>query len=79
MPNVRSYWNVDIGYDTVRNVMPINKFEKIRLYIHFNDNVKHLPKVDPNHDRLHKLRPLIDHFKDKFSSISLEPALSVDE
>lgn len=79
LPNVRSYWSTEMGYDPVRNVMPLNKFEKIRRYIHFDDNNKQLPKDDPNHDRLHKLRPLIDHLNKKISSIPLESALSVDE
>lgn len=59
--------------------MPLAKFEKIRHYIHFNDNYKHIPRNSPGHDRLHKLRPVVDHQNKKFITIPLEPTISVDE
>ncbi|KAF0708620.1 piggyBac transposable element-derived protein 2-like isoform X1, partial [Aphis craccivora] len=30
-------------------------------YLHFNDNSTMLPKDHPDNDRLHKIRPVIDH------------------
>lgn len=79
MPNVRSYWSKELEYDLVRYVMSLKKFEKIRQFLHFNDNSKHLPRGNPDHDRLHKIRPIIDILNTKFLSISLESALSIDE
>ncbi|KAL0879251.1 hypothetical protein ABMA27_003031 [Loxostege sticticalis] len=43
-------WNEKFGYDPVKTVMPVNKFEQIRSLLHFNDNTKHLPKEHPDHD-----------------------------
>ena len=59
--------------------MPVNRFEKIRRIIHFNNNDKNKPINDPNHDKLQKLRPVIDHLNEKFSSIPLDQRLSIDE
>ncbi|XP_039278766.1 piggyBac transposable element-derived protein 1-like [Nilaparvata lugens] len=54
--------------------MPVNKFEQIRRFIHFNDNAQ----VNGG-DKLHKLRPILDHLLEKFRSIPFEEELSVDE
>ncbi|KAF0742960.1 piggyBac transposable element-derived protein 3-like, partial [Aphis craccivora] len=55
------------------------RFEEIRRYLRFNDNSKILDKQHPNVDRLHKIRPLIDHLNDKFNSILYLRDLSLDE
>lgn len=79
LPNTRYYWTPDIGIDVVANSMTVNRFEKIRQYLHFNDNDQHLPRDHSNHDRLHKIRPIITHLKAKCSTVPLEAHLSVDE
>lgn len=79
LPNTRSYWNHDVGLEIISQTMTVNRFEKIRQFLHFNNNELHLPRDHENHDRLHKLRPLIDHLNNKFSSVALEAKLSIDE
>ncbi|CAB3245910.1 unnamed protein product [Arctia plantaginis] len=58
-PSVRGYWANKHGFEAIIKAMPVNKFEKIRRVLHFNDNNKHLPIDHPQHDRLHKLRPVL--------------------
>lgn len=60
LPNVRSYWKETIGNPIITETMGINRFEQIRQFLHFNDNLSMIPREDPGHDRLHKLRPVID-------------------
>lgn len=43
-PNVRLYWSNKVGFEPIKRVMTINRFETIRRYLHFNDNEKHLPR-----------------------------------
>lgn len=38
LPRVTSHWNTNIGTPFIYETMPKNKFEKIRQFIHFNDN-----------------------------------------
>ena len=38
LPCVRDYWIMQNGVDAVRNVMTVNRFEKIREYLHINNN-----------------------------------------
>lgn len=79
MPNTRSYWSEELRFAPVADIMPINRFEKIRQYIHFNDNQTFIPRDQPGHDRLHKIRPVVTHLNKKFQSIALEQHLSIDE
>lgn len=79
MPNTRSYWNGQLMFSPISNTMSINKFEKLRQFIHFNDNSQFITRSEPGHDRLHKIRPLIDFLNAKFNAIPLEEHLSIDE
>src|SRR5690606_16522331 len=74
MPSIRSYWDAVIGSDIVRNTITCNRFEKLRSVIHFNDNVE-----DTQVDRLYKIRPVVDHLRERFLSVPKEKALSLDE
>ncbi|KAG5868885.1 hypothetical protein JTB14_010013 [Gonioctena quinquepunctata] len=56
VPSVGSYWSSDIGFVLVRHVMPLNEFEKIRQFIHFNDNSKQVPRDSPEVSELIKER-----------------------
>lgn len=78
-PSVRSYWSTKFGFRPIIEAMPVNKFEELRRILHFNDNTLHKPVDHPNHDKLHKLRPVIDYLALKFSSVPMEQRLSVDE
>ncbi|KAJ8913087.1 hypothetical protein NQ315_006588 [Exocentrus adspersus] len=79
MPNIRTYWSANIGLDLIKNTMSVKHFEKIRRQLHFNDNTKLLPRGHEEHDRLHKIRPVINHLITKFQTIPYESHLSVDE
>ena len=79
MSNIRRYWSEEYGFEKIKNTMSINRFEKIREMLHFNDNTKMLPKDHADHDRLHKLRPVIDFLNKTFQTVPFEKCLSVDE
>lgn len=78
-PNVRSYWS-KYGFTHIMETMTLNHFEKIRSVIHFNDNENHKPVGHPQHDRLHKIRPIIEHLNTQFiNAAPLGKRLSLDE
>ncbi|XP_060806107.1 piggyBac transposable element-derived protein 3-like [Amyelois transitella] len=78
-PNVRLYWSNTVGFQPIKDIMTVNRFETIRRFLHFNNNEKHLPKEHPQHDRLHKIRPIISHLNEKFALVPMEQKLSIDE
>ncbi|KAL0852114.1 hypothetical protein ABMA28_000354 [Loxostege sticticalis] len=78
-PNVRMYWSPKYGFAHIYNCMTINRFEKIKSLLHFNNNDSLLPSDHPRHDKLHKIRPIIEHLNNRFSLFPIEQRLSIDE
>lgn len=63
LPTLKCYWSSDpiLRVNEIAEVMPASRFKKIIENLHLNDNTKQLPRKDTNYDKLHKLRPLLDH------------------
>nr|CAH7726573.1 unnamed protein product [Callosobruchus chinensis] len=59
--------------------MSQKQFEIIKRNLHFNDNSQMLPKEHTMHDRLYKIRPIIDHLLNRYQSVPYEACLSIDE
>lgn len=59
--------------------MTLKRFEEIRKYIHFNDDSMAVPSSEPGYDKMHKVRPLITHFNERFGSVPMLQRLCVDE
>lgn len=79
LPRVTKHWHGCIGTPLVKETMAVNKFEKIRRFIHFNDNSKNVPRDHSDHDRIFKIRPVFKRLNETCQSISLEQYLCVDE
>ena len=73
------YWSSNLGFAQVKEALSERKFDKIRQFLHFNDNSNILPRDNPNYDKLFKIRPIIDSLLSKYQSIPLESHLSIDE
>ena len=56
--------------------MTSKRFKKLVETIHVNDNQKFFPRSDPQHDKLHKVRPLVDNLN-KTISQAFNPSSSV--
>jgi hypothetical protein len=78
LPSIRDHWG-PLGNDLIRDAISINMFEKIKKYNHFNDLNNFVPRGNPGHDRLFRIRPLVDHLNQMFLSIPFEENLSIDE
>lgn len=79
MPSYRMYWAQETRYPVIADVMSRNRFEKLRTYLHFNDNEKMKNRGDPDYDKLFKLRPFINALQENFSNIEPEEHNSIDE
>lgn len=77
--NTKDYWSSTFENDLIKTTMSYQRFENIRRYLHFSPNSEQLPVNHENHDRLHKIRPVVEHFRRVFSNIPMEECLSVDE
>ncbi|KAE9542435.1 hypothetical protein AGLY_003296 [Aphis glycines] len=75
--NIRNYWSSVLGNDSLKATMTINIYETIRANLHFNDNLS--TSTGPGRDKIHKIRPLIETLRKRFSSRPIEENLAVDE
>lgn len=62
LPDTSLYWLKDttLGVPYVQRVMPRDRFDKLTQYLHLNNNANAIPRGQPNHDKLFKVRPLLD-------------------
>ena len=78
LPSVDDYWSKDplLHYAPIADRIPRWRFREISRYLHFVNNEDLVPRDDPTHDRLGKVRPLIDHLSSKFATL-YEPSKNV--
>lgn len=79
LPRVTIHWSGALGTPLVKDTMPVNKFEKIRRFIHFNDNATMLSRDYADHDRLHKIRLVVHQLNETCLSIPFVKYFCVDE
>ena len=60
--------------------MPIDRFKVLLQCLHVNDNTTAKSRNDPNYDRLHKIRPLLNMSRDNFMhEYNIDKEVSIDE
>lgn len=82
LPSLSCYWKSDpyLSVSAIQEVMTSKRFKKLLENLHLNNNSLSLPRGDLNHDKLHKLRPLIDNLNSNiFKHYDHSSFLSVDE
>lgn len=68
LPSYKHYWssNPFLRQETIASVMPRNRYDEITQYIHLNDSTQNPPRGQPGHDKLHKVRPVLNNAKKQF-------------
>ena len=71
LPSIEDYWSTvpELGAPHIVRAFPINRFKHIIAALHFNDNSTALLRTDPNYDKLHKVRPVIESILSKCKSL----------
>ncbi|KAJ8342784.1 hypothetical protein SKAU_G00327120 [Synaphobranchus kaupii] len=77
MPGVRVYRETDTRYSPVADVMPRNRFQSLLSTIHFANNLT--VSDEQKKDKLWKIRPWLDAFRENCLQIVPEEHNSVDE
>ncbi|KAJ1110029.1 hypothetical protein NDU88_007384 [Pleurodeles waltl] len=81
-PSLASYWFTSPLMATAifPATMTRNPYLLLLRMLHFVDNALALPRDHPDCDRLFKIRPVLDHFVDRFSEVYVPgKEISVDE
>ncbi|KAF2879224.1 hypothetical protein ILUMI_26945 [Ignelater luminosus] len=79
LPACIDYWSSALGHPIVSDVMGVNRFVKIKNILNFNNNATFVEKSQVGHDKLHKVRPLIDKLRERLSLVRKEEQLCIDE
>ncbi|XP_055852309.1 piggyBac transposable element-derived protein 3-like isoform X2 [Episyrphus balteatus] len=79
LPVSRNYWNSTIGQPQIYESMTCNRFETIKQHLHFNDNTNFIPYGNPGHDKLFKVRPLLDGIRQQLLLVPKEEFLKIEE
>jgi hypothetical protein len=79
LPQVRMYWAKETRIPAIADAMPVARFEKLRRFFHCNDNSKIIPAGQPRHDKLFKVRPVIESVVAKCRKVPQEEKHSIDE
>ena len=80
LPNRRMYWGQKTRVPLITETMSRNGFDEVWSVLHYNDNDLCQRPDSPDYDRLHKLRPLIDHLNNKFEEVAItETCVAIDE
>jgi hypothetical protein len=78
-PQQRYFWMNTTRVESISSAMSRDRFLQIKQYIHVVDNANQFNTHDPNFDRAHKVRPLLNIIKENFRKIPKEEKLSADE
>ena len=71
LPQLELYWTMShplIATSGIASVMPRVRFEQLFRFLHLNDNNNQIPSGNPGHDRLFKVRKLLDLMTPNFES-----------
>ena len=77
MAGTRMYWETETRYSPVADVMPRNRFQSLLTSLHFVNNMT--VSETQKKDKLWKLRPWLDSFREKCLQVVPEEHNSVDE
>ncbi|KAL8614015.1 hypothetical protein ACOMHN_023250 [Nucella lapillus] len=69
LPSYTDYWCklAEFRQDSIAKVMSVNRYQQITRYFHVNDSTTNPPRGHPDHDKLHKVRPIVENAKQQFS------------
>ena len=82
LPELQDYWTREplLNVPWFPSVMSSKKFKAISRFLHFADNALALPRDDPNHDKLWKVRPVINTIQAQSRALYVPGSrVSIDE
>lgn len=80
--DIELYWNSDPFYNNqeISGIMPCKRFKKILENIHVCDITTHLPQNHKDHDKLQKIRPMLNILNKTFQeNATNSQSQSIDE
>ena len=80
MPRSRMYWSEGFRIPSICNTFSRNRFESLLQILHFSDNNEIvIARNDPAYDRLAKIKPLLDKFREQCLKAKPAQVQCIDE
>ena len=79
LPSYRHYWKTSLRIETIASAISRDRFDEIKRYLHFNDNNSQKPNNHPQHEKLHKVRPVLNAIQTNCKKTPPEEHECVDE
>ena len=82
LPRLEDHWSTSWPYASgnFSSFFSRNRFSLIMRFLHLNDSAHYIPKGQPGHDPLYKIRPFMDPLLKNFkSAYQLGKEIAVDE
>ena len=79
LPSYGHYWKTSLRIEPIASAINCDRFDEIKQYLHFNDNNSQKPNNHPQHDKLHKVRPVLDVIRTNCKKTPPEKHQCVDQ
>ena len=79
---IEDHWSTSwlFASSNFSSIFKRNRFSLIMRFLHLNDSSNYVPKGQPGHDPLYKIRPFMEHLLERFrSSYNLGQEIAIDE
>ena len=82
-PRLRDYWSTNPIFDSKfasSLQIPRDRFFSMLTFLHLNNNDTYIPRGNPGHDPLYKLRPVFNKLMNDFHTFYIpDEEMTVDE
>ena len=78
MPKYNSYWAGETKYSPIADVMALNRYRKLRQFLHANDNSEK-DRTESKGNKLYKIDPILQSLRENCQKIEQEEFQSIDE
>lgn len=76
---IYDYWSTEFKFANISDNVSRTRFLELRKYFHLADNTQMKPRNHPQHDKLFKVRPLLEYLQRTLKNIPPVEKYSVDE
>lgn len=79
LPSTRDYWCLSNDHPKISDVMSFDRCEELKRFLHFSQSNTFISRGQPGHNKLHKIRPLLNLLRARMTEVPREEELCVDE
>lgn len=79
LPGSRSYWNLNLNHRLISDVTPCNRWEEIKLCLHFANNDDAVAVGNPGRSKPFEILTVFIKLRSNNSKVSIDEYLAINE